>query len=204
MLVITALLLPVFAIPVLFNLSPFWETAFHFFDFGIWIAFYAEMLIKLIVSENYWVTFKKNWFLVLILLLPAFRIFRLVWLARYLRFIRLLRLQSLVDHLKENTRRLINNLEYVIIGLVSIILLASFLMWQIEKATGGAIDTFGDALWWSVITITTVGYGDIVPTTSGGKFFGAIISFIGVIIFMVVVAKITALFVVNREKKEGN
>lgn len=198
MLMLTALLIPVFAIPILFDLSSFWVRVFYYADIAIWIAFYLEMFIKLVVSNNYLQTLKKNWFLVIILLLPAFRIFRLVWLARYLRFIRLLRLQSLVNHLKESTRKLINNLEYIVVGLVSVVLVASFSMWQIEAKTGGVIDTFGEALWWSVITITTVGYGDIVPSTSSGKIFGAIISFIGIIIFMVIVARITALFVESK------
>jgi voltage-gated potassium channel len=38
-------------------------------------------------------------------------------------------------------------------------------------------------MWWSVVTLTTVGYGDIYPVTLGGKFLGAIIALIGIGLF---------------------
>lgn len=48
--------------------------------------------------------------------------------------------------------------------------------------------TFGDSLYTSVITTTTVGYGDFVPTSGGGKATASILSIVGVIMFFVMIA----------------
>jgi hypothetical protein len=48
------------------------------------------------------------------------------------------------------------------------------------KQPGANITKFGDALWWSVITITTVGYGDYTPITPVGRIIGTIVMFAGI------------------------
>lgn len=198
MIFLTLLLIPVFVIPALYTLSPLHAEILAFIDLAIWVAFYCEFFIKIFVSTNYIYTLKRNWFLVIILVLPLFRVFRLVRLARFVRILRLLRLQSLVNRLKKNMRTLVHNLEYVVVTLLMVILIASFVMWHIEQSTGGNIDTFGKAVWWSVITITTVGYGDLVPTSPASQIFGGVVSLVGIVLFMLVVARITSLFVMNR------
>ena len=48
------------------------------------------------------------------------------------------------------------------------------------KSPDATIRTFGDALWYSLITMTTVGYGDVYPVTAVGRFFAAVISLVGI------------------------
>jgi len=55
---------------------------------------------------------------------------------------------------------------------------------------GQPVDTFGDALWWSLSTITTVGYGDIYPVTALGRLVGAITMLVGISTFAIVTAKV--------------
>jgi voltage-gated potassium channel len=50
-------------------------------------------------------------------------------------------------------------------------------------ATGGNIKTAGDALWWAIVTIATVGYGDRYPTTGGGRIVGVFMMVVGVAVF---------------------
>lgn len=196
--ILTFLLIPIMTIPLVFSLSSFWKGVFYYSDIVIWAFFYLELFIKLLVSKNRLRTLKKNWLLLIILLVPTLRIFRLARLARLLRILRLLRLQSLVGRLRENVRTLITNLEYVVILFLVIITGSAFLMWQVEQKSGGAIRSFEDALWWAVVTVTTVGYGDIVPATSAGRLVGSFVSLIGVILFMVIIAKITSVFLRGR------
>ena len=195
MVFLTLLLIPAMIIPAMYDLSPTWERVIYIVDISIWGAFYFEMFIKLTVSKNRLRTIKHNWFLVLILLIPSFRLFRLARLARMLRVLRLLRLQSRIASLKESSRQLIYNIEYGVGALAIAIFVSAFILWQVEQRAGGAIQTFGDSLWWAVITMTTIGYGDTIPTSGAGRVVGGISAVVGVLVFMVITAKLASYFV---------
>ena len=65
---------------------------------------------------------------------------------------------------------------------------------------GSRVHSFGDALWWSAATITTVGYGDIYPVTFVGRIIGVITMVVGISTFAVVTAKM-AEFLVRSESR---
>jgi len=58
-------------------------------------------------------------------------------------------------------------------------------------------------MWWGVSTLTTVGYGDAYPITTTGKFFGAIIAFLGIGLFALPTGIIDSGFIEAMEKKKG-
>jgi voltage-gated potassium channel len=64
--------------------------------------------------------------------------------------------------------------------------------------------SFGDATWWALVTLTTVGYGDIVPTTTAGRAVGSALIVFGVTFLSFLTATITSLFVsVDRERRQA-
>ena len=101
--------------------------------------------------------------------------------------------------MRSSLRELIYNIEYILITFTIFIFCSAFIMWQIEAHFDGSIISLADALWWSVITITTIGYGDVIPTSAEGKVVGAIVSLLGTILFMVFVARVTTLFVHDKD-----
>lgn len=202
MLALAVAVVPIIALPELYALTPAQEYWLAWANLVIWAAFYLELFLKLLVSNAVGRTLRRNWFLLIILLSPALSAFRLVGLARLFSLVRLLRLHGVVYRLKPQLARLIYTLEYVVLAFALFVLVSAFLIWQIESQQGGAIRDFGDALWWSVITVTTIGYGDVIPATSMGKIFGALIALFGILLFMVLVARLTAFFVRSGEIKE--
>lgn len=72
----------------------------------------------------------------------------------------------------------------------------------VESSSGGQIRGLGDALWYAVVTMTSTGYGDIVPTTVAGRVVGALLMFGGVTVLSVVTATVASVLVAQRIKEE--
>jgi voltage-gated potassium channel len=86
-----------------------------------------------------------------------------------------------------------------------LLIFASSIMYFVEhEAHPKAFGSIPDAMWWGVVTLTTVGYGDIYPITPLGRFLGAILAFLGIGIFALPAGIIAAGFSeeVQRRKQE--
>ena len=64
-----------------------------------------------------------------------------------------------------------------------IIILGSYIIYGLENEKNEQFETLGDAMWWSLVTFTTVGYGGIIPSTSAGQIIGSLLAILGVAIF---------------------
>ena len=69
----------------------------------------------------------------------------------------------------------------------------SFGIWTVERHSGGPIHDYPDALWWSIATVTTVGYGDVYPVTSEGRGIATFLMIAGIAIFGIVSANLAAM-----------
>jgi voltage-gated potassium channel len=73
---------------------------------------------------------------------------------------------------------------------------AATLEWLIDPAIG----TYGDALWWATSTVTTVGYGDVVPTSPGGRIVGGLLMLTGISLIPLITSAVVSILVTQRTK----
>jgi voltage-gated potassium channel len=73
-----------------------------------------------------------------------------------------------------------------------------------READGSTIRSFGDALWWAVTTVSTVGYGDAVPTTDAGRGVAYLLILVGVAVFSLVTANLASFFIEREQRLEGD
>ena len=96
-----------------------------------------------------------------------------------------------------------NTLVYLFVASGLAIIIGTFLMYNLEsRAENTQMKTLLDALWWCIATVTTVGYGDVVPVTSLGRIMAIIYMFFGITLIAVLLAVISNNFYRKRVQKQ--
>ena len=119
----------------------------------------------------------------------GFRAVRFLWLLKLARHSRSVRAIGRAFYIKRQ------ELGATAFLMIMLMLLASSAMHYVEGENNP--EDFGSipkAMWWSIITLTTVGYGDVVPTTLGGRIVGAFVAVLGVAMFALPTAILGAAF----------
>lgn len=121
--------------------------------------------------------------------LRVLRLFRIAWLIKMTRYSPAM--ASLASVVRSEARTLVSAMLLMLI----VVVVASTLMYEVERdAQPDVFSSVPAALWWGIVTLTTVGYGDIVPITDVGRVLGAMFMFIGVGLFALPAAILAAGF----------
>ena len=114
-------------------------------------------------------------------LLPGFRVLRVLRFLRVFRIFKATRFILAVDRLTAALRQIQQEILALVILSLMLVYLAACGIYYFEREVQP--EKFGsilDSMWWAVVTLTTIGYGDVFPVTPGGKFFTAFVALIGV------------------------
>lgn len=122
---------------------------------------------------------------------------------RLLRVIRVFRsIVRVLDNLKAHRREAAITGVGISGGLAAVV--GAALVLQAELGVEGAnIKTIEDALWWAVVTMTTVGYGDRFPVTLEGRFIAVLLMFVGLALFSIMTATFLSWFTPLSEKENA-
>ncbi|MGK8506918.1 ion channel [Nocardia asiatica] len=139
-------------------------------DVVIWAVFALDFAVRLWLSGNRWRFLRTHPVDLLIVVLPP------------LRPLRLLRAAMLViGTLNRNTTTRARLAVFVGASSILLLLLCSLAFFDAEYgAADSKIHNFGDALWWSMVSVTTVGYGDVYPVTTEGRLVSLILMTLGI------------------------
>ena len=128
----------------------------------------------------------------------GFRVFRVIRLQKSLRALKLLRYSRGFYLMMLVFRKKKDDLITVFYLVVGYILFSALLIYQVEPDT---FESFFDAIYWSTITLTTVGFGDYTPVTVAGKAVAIVTSFVGIAVFALPTGIITAGYLAELEPK---
>lgn len=195
MLVLAIIFLAAFVVGYLPNASPDLRERAQLVSDVVVVLFAVELLVRVAVAENRLKYLVSRWLDVLIVVVP------------FLRPLRVLMLLPILARSAAGLRRVMGRFRgaYVVVIAVATVLAAAGLVLFFEaQEADGSIQTFSDALWWAITTITTVGYGDTYPVTPEGRAIAAALMIVGIALFGVLTAGVAAYFVESSAQEEDN
>ena len=163
-----------------------------YLNWGIWIVFLLEYMILFYFADDK-LNFIKSHKIELVIVIFSFPIvpeglqssgfLRFARLPRLLNALRFFRLAALLGRFGTTVKSIFNSkgLRFIVYATIGIVLFFGFLFYISEPD----VTSYSDGLWWALVTITTVGYGDIAPQTALGQFFASIIMILGYAIIAV-------------------
>ncbi|MCP3012479.1 potassium channel family protein [Nocardiopsis dassonvillei] len=137
----------------------------------VWVVFAVDYAVRLYLSPDRWTFVRENLLDLLIVVLPV---------LRPLHLVRLLTVVSLLHrHMSVSLRGHV--LLYTAGITVVMLVMASVSVLRAEQGAPDAnITTLADAFWWSLVTVSTVGYGDLYPVTGTGRLIAAFLFVMGI------------------------
>lgn len=202
MMILALAWLPVLIVPLITTLHGSIATAFDVFDYLVWAAFGVEYVVKLRLAVDRGRFFRHHLLDLAVVAVPILRPLRLAQLFRVVRLERVIlvlgnglrRAKSLLTH---------HGLHFVLLAVTVIVFAAAALESVLERhAPGSTIHNYGDGLWWAIVTVTTVGYGDKVPVTGGGKFVAVALMLTGIGLVGFLTASVASFFVQQQNTNE--
>jgi voltage-gated potassium channel len=164
--------------------------------FALWVIMLVEYLVRLVVTPDRPGYVRRRWVEPATVLLPPLQGWHVVGIEKMSLLLHEgeLRVEAVLKH---------HSLFRVLIAAVVTLFVGAWLVLLFEeKAKGSNIHDYPDALWWAIVTVTTVGYGDRYPVTEGGRVVAAILMLVGIGLIGVLTATVASVFI--KEHTDAN
>ena len=189
--VLSILMIPLLIGPLLSDIDHKTEMIYTILDTALWSIFLIDILIKIAISPQKWKYVNEHRLNVILALVP------------WLRFLRVIRSILIIWRLYRGAGRLARIDLVLIYALLLVIISATgIFLFEQGETSSFHIKSYHDAIWWALVTVSTVGYGDLVPATLGGRLIALILMFGGVALFGAVTANVATLFTKSSQSNE--
>lgn len=157
----------------------------------IWFLFLVDLIIRLALTSRRWEFIRTHPVDVASVVLPV------------LRPLRALKVFTAGQSLLSSRSGIVQTGQAIVLTAALLVYVGALAMLDVEQGAPGAIvENFGDAIWWAMVTVTTVGYGDVYPVTTEGRVIAGALMVVGISVLGAVTATAASWFVRTSEMAE--
>lgn len=187
---------------------------FYYIEWAYSILFTVEYILRLVSINKPWkYVFSPLGIVDLIALIPSYLsiffvgaqsllVFRALRLLRVFRIFKLSRFLTEINFLTIALKGSLRKISIFLLTVLTLVIILGSIMYLVEKRENG-FSNIPESIYWAIVTITTVGYGDISPVTPMGKFVASVVMLIGYAIIAVPTGILTHdLAMASKQKSE--
>ena len=171
-------MIPLLLGPYIWDLTQAEKDTFNKLDQIIWALFVINLVVKIVISPRR-LSFLKSNFLEVIVVLPYLQPLRIIFFGT----------KAIWGMTK------IARPDFLIVVSGGLVIISATIVTTLERTSNPELGSFPDALWWAIVTITTVGYGNQEPVTFFGRIVAVLLMITGVGFFGSIAANLAAFFV---------
>ena len=183
-------IIPLLVGPIFWDMSEARQQVFFAAEIFIWAFFAADLMLKVIVAPHRFRYLRRHWLEVLVVAVPWFRPLRIIRVFLF-GFRGVMGIRRLV------------HMDFLLVYAMGLVIIAATVVTSVETTSDSQITSFEDALWWSMVTVTTVGYGDMTPVTPIGRAIAMVLMLVGIGLFGGLTANMASLLLKAEEITEG-
>lgn len=158
-------------------------------------AFVIMFFIRWRLDENRSAWMRANWFDLALVVLLSSPVLRMLMALRLAHLLPALRLGAMIRANRERLLRLLilsgESLPVAMALMFGLVFAFGTTTFLLEHGQNPQFKEIQDGLWWAFVTLTTVGYGDIVPITSAGRIVAVMTMILGIVVYSLIVANLT-------------
>jgi voltage-gated potassium channel len=168
-------------------------------DWLVWLAFLAETTLLSTLVRNRRAYLRGNWMNLAIIMGGMPLLWQITPLVGLLRSFRLVLAVMILARLSKSVRVMLSRHQLgntLVVAFITMVV-SGIIISRIDPSIG----TVWDGMWWAWATMSTVGYGDVVPHSAAGRLFGSLLILFGVVLLSLLTANMAAFFIGGDAKK---